>query len=85
MFSRQKNLIFVLPRERTLTMHMLFVFYPLDIVLLNSRQEVVELKRDFRPFTFYRLKRKARYILELKKSTIDKYDLQLGDKISFET
>jgi hypothetical protein len=84
MFSRQKNLIFVLPRERTLLMHMLFVFYPIDVVLLNSRREVIELKRDFRPFSFYRLKNKARYILELKKSAIDKSGLKLGDRISLD-
>jgi len=84
MFSRQKNLVFVLPQERRLVMHMLFVFYPIDVVLLNSRREVVELKRDFRPFGFYRLKSKARYILELKRSTIDKHGLKLGDSISLD-
>ena len=84
MFSRQRDLIFVLPRERTLIMHMLFVFYPIDVVLLDNRQEIVELKPGFRPFSFYRLRRKARYILELKNSTIEKHGLKLGDKISLE-
>ncbi len=84
MFSRQRNLIFILPRERSLTMHMIFVFYPIDVVFLDGRQEIVELKPGLRPFSFYRLKRKARYILELKNSTIEKHRLKLGDKISFD-
>lgn len=84
MLSRQRNLIFVLPRERSLIMHMLFVFYPIDVVLLNSRQEIVELKPGFLPFAFYRLKSKARYVLELENSAIEKLCLKLGDKISFD-
>ncbi len=84
MFSRQRNLIFALPRERSLVMHMLFVFYPIDVVLLDSRHEIVELKPGFRPFAFYRLKRKVRYILELENSAIGKFGLRLGDRISFD-
>jgi len=83
MFSRPKNLIFVLPRERTLLMHMLFVFHPIDVVCLNGRKEIMELKPAFRPFTFYRLKNRSRFILELKNATIEKAGLKPGDSISF--
>ena len=83
MFSRRRYLIFVLPRERKLVMHMFFVLYPIDVVLLNSRREIVELKRGFRPFTFYPLRNKARYILELQKSSIEEHGMKTGDVIDF--
>jgi uncharacterized membrane protein (UPF0127 family) len=83
MFSRQKNLIFVLPRERTLLMHMLFVFYSIDVVGLNSQKKVMELIPGFRPFTFYRLKNRCRFILELRNATIEKAGLKPGDSLSF--
>jgi uncharacterized protein len=83
MFSRRRNLIFALPRERFLTMHMFFVFYPIDVVFLDSRREIVELKARFRPFTLYRLKNRARYIIELQSASIERHGLKIGDKIDF--
>jgi uncharacterized membrane protein (UPF0127 family) len=62
---------------------MFFVFYPIDVVFLNNRREIIELKPGFRPFTIYRLKRKARYIIELQNATIEKHGLKPGARIDF--
>ena len=82
-FSRQKNLIFELKQEKKEIMDMFFVFYPIDLVFLNKDKQVIELKRNFRPFAIYSPKKKTKYILELKKGTIKDFKIKLKDKISF--
>jgi len=48
------------------SIHMFFVFYPLDIIWLDSNQQIVEIKRHVYPFTpFVQPRRKARYVVEL--------------------
>ena len=82
-FSRQKNLIFELKQERKEIIDMFFVFYTIDLILLDKDKKVIELKRNFRPFAIYSPKKKTKYILELKKGTIKDYKIKLRDKISF--
>ena len=83
MFSRPRNLIFALNRPKKVRMHMLFVFFPIDVVFLNLEKEVIEIKENFRPFSVYLAKNKAKYILELGKGAIDRAGIRLGDTLSF--
>ena len=47
--------------------HMLFVFYPLDIVWLDENKIVVD-KKTVKPFTLFAYPKKpARYIVEMRK------------------
>jgi len=82
MFSKQKNLIFKFKEEKIHSLHMFFVFYPIDTIFLNKNKEIVELKENFMPFTFYKAKNKATYILELKRGTINHFDLKVRNIIS---
>lgn len=83
MFSKQKNLIFFFDKEEHVPLHMLFVFFPIDVLYLDENKRIVELKEDFRPFGFYSPKKSARYILELKKGTLRQTDTSLGDQLEF--
>ena len=83
MFSKRKPLIFVFEREKIVPLHMLFVFYPIDVLFLDKNKVVVEIKERFMPFAFYTPKRKAQYIIEIPVKTIKKTKTKLGDKISF--
>ncbi|MDD3178321.1 MAG: DUF192 domain-containing protein [Candidatus ainarchaeum sp.] len=47
------------------SLHMFFVFFPIDVLFLNSNKEIVDIKFNFRPFRFYIPKEKARYVIEL--------------------
>ena len=48
------------------SIHMFFVFYPLDIIWLDSNRQVVEIARKVLPFTPYvQPRRKAKYVVEL--------------------
>ena len=81
MFSRKKNLIFVFDKEKRVSLHMWFVFFPIDVLFLDRDRRVVEIKRNFRPFSFYTSKNKAKYVIEIAENRKDKY--KTGEKINF--
>lgn len=84
MFSlKPKNLIFEFKKEKLTPLHMWFVFYPIDVIYLNSEKVVTELKTNFKPFTFFNPKKKAKYIIELDKGAINKSKTEVGDVFSF--
>ena len=85
MFSvEQKNaLVFKFKKEIIISLHMLFVFYPIDVIFLDKNKKVVDLKKNFRPFAFYNSKKKARYAIELPSGTINRTKTEIGDKIEF--
>src|SRR3990167_9075216 len=71
MFSiKPKPLVFIFKKEKIIPLHMLFVFYPIDVLFLSKNKVVVEIKENFKPFSFYTPKSKAQYIIELPQGTI---------------
>src|SRR3989338_2820298 len=71
MFStKARALIFEFSKEKIFQLHMFFVFYPIDVLFMDKNKKVVEIKQDFRPFTFYTPKSKAQYIIELPNGTV---------------
>ena len=76
-------MILCLRKEVPVNLHMFFVFYSIDVLFLNSNKIVVELKKDFQPFTFYSSKNKAVYIVELQLGAIEKTNTTIGDIIDF--
>ncbi|MEK6984041.1 MAG: DUF192 domain-containing protein [Nanoarchaeota archaeon] len=85
MFSKRqhKGLIFRFRKEKVIALHMLFVFYPIDVLFLDENLIVVDKKENFKPFAFYTSRRKAMYAIELPNGTIKKTRTEIGDKIKF--
>jgi len=83
MFSKKKTLIFIFGKEKIIPLHMLFVFFPIDVLFLDKNKKVVEIKENLRPFSFYTPKNKAKYIIELPFNTIKNSGTRAGDKIGF--
>jgi len=86
MFSTKiidKALVFVLDKEEYVPLHMFFVFQTIDVLFLDTKKKIVELKREFRPFTLYSPSKKARYVIELPGNTIKKNKIKVGDKCEF--
>lgn len=83
MFSKKRKiaLIFKFKKEKIIALHMLFVFYPIDAVFLDKGKRVVDMKKNFRPFAFYKSKKKAMYCIELPQGSIIKANTEIGDKI----
>ncbi|MBI2530471.1 MAG: DUF192 domain-containing protein [Candidatus Diapherotrites archaeon] len=86
MFSRRPDyaLILCMPRESRLgaAIHMLFVFYPIDVLFLNSKKQVVDKALGLRPFALnYAPKRAAKYVVELPEGLGKK--ARIGDLLDF--
>tara|TARA_Y100000310_G_scaffold339113_1_gene430806 strand:- start:833 stop:1132 length:300 start_codon:yes stop_codon:yes gene_type:complete len=65
MFRKKQNLVMIFPKERKISLHMFFVFFPIDVLILNKNKEIIEIKRNFKPFTFWKGKKKSKYVVEL--------------------
>lgn len=65
-------------------LHMLFVFYKIDILWLNKKLEVVDLKQKAMPFTPLLTPRKpAKYVVEMPAGKIKENRIEIGDDIKF--
>ncbi len=82
MFRRKHDLIMHLKKEMKANLHMFFVFYPIDVLLLNKDKRVIEIKENFKPFTFWNSRNKGNYIIELGKEE-SKKKINLGDHLNF--
>lgn len=85
MFSanRKQSLVFKFKNEALISLHMIFVFYPIDVLFLNKNKVVVDKKENFKPFAFCKSRKKAMYAIELPEGAIKKTKTVLGDKIKF--
>lgn len=82
MFRKKQNQLFIFKKERKVSLHNWFVFFPHTVLLLNKNQEIVEIKENFKPFTFYKPKHHAQYIIELAVPA-QTAEYELGDKLEF--
>ena len=84
MFSRKnKTLLFVFNKEKIISLHMFLVFYPIDVLFLNKNKKIVEIKQNFKPFTFHTPQNKAKYVIELPNGTVKRTKTEVGDTIRF--
>tara|TARA_Y100000310_G_C20565550_1_gene755286 strand:- start:242 stop:601 length:360 start_codon:yes stop_codon:yes gene_type:complete len=65
MFSKRKNLVMVFNKERKISLHNCFVFFPIDVLVLDSDKKIIEIKKNFSPFTFWNSVGKGKYVVEL--------------------
>jgi uncharacterized protein len=77
MFSKKKNLVFVFDSEKKISLHMLFVFFPIWVIYINRNMEVVFTKKLYPFISFCEPNVKASYVIEL----IAKPDVKIGDNI----
>lgn len=79
--SKKKSLVLVFRKEQKTPLHMLFVFFPIDVLFLDKKRKVVEIKRNFRPFSFYSPSKESMYVIEVPVGSAGK--TEVGDSISF--
>ncbi|MEK6959151.1 MAG: DUF192 domain-containing protein [archaeon] len=84
MFEEEKNfnyaLVFDMPYESSIgsSIHMIFVFFPIDVLFLDSKKTVVD-KVTLTPFMpNYTPKKAAKYVIEMPKGKAAK--IKVGDK-----
>ncbi len=77
MFNFSKEYDSIILYSKNTSIHMLFVFSPLQIVWLNSKLQVVDIKNAY-PFNIrVSSNKESKYILELRNFS----NLELGDKL----
>lgn len=82
--NRERALIMVFSEERIVPLHMLFVFFPIDILFLDSKKKVVEVFKGAKPFISYiRPKHKAKYVIELSAGAAKAGNIRAGEKLVF--
>tara|TARA_Y100000310_G_C20644970_1_gene796029 strand:- start:103 stop:456 length:354 start_codon:yes stop_codon:yes gene_type:complete len=84
MFSKKpkpsQSVLLKFPKEKIYPIHMLFVFFPIDAIWINSKHQIVHIERNIKPFTPHiNPKTKASYILETTKNATK--NLKIGDKL----
>ena len=61
---------------------MLFVFFSIDMAFLNSKKEVVDIRRNVKPFTLFVMpKKSAKYLMEMNSGEMS--SVKIGDKFNF--
>lgn len=87
MFKKElkRGLILKLPSSRSRSgsaIHMFFVRFPLDIIFADSDKKVVDVV-SIDPWKTYTPKKPAKYVIEMKKGTIESSGTEIGDELDF--
>jgi uncharacterized membrane protein (UPF0127 family) len=82
-YVKNAALVFQFNKERCQSLHMFFVFYPIDVLFLDDKRKVVEMKEGFRPWQVYNTSKKAKYVIELAAGMITKTKTGVGDVIEW--
>ena len=81
---KDKALVFVSPDESIFnsSIDMFFVFFPIDVLWLDSKCEVVDVKQNVRPFSLpIKPKSPAKFVVELPAGSVK--EVKIGDKVIF--
>lgn len=78
MFHPRKNMVMVFPEERRISIHTFFVFYPIEIIVVDKNKIVIEIRKNLKPFTVWNSSQKGKYLLEL---AFPSNDYNLGDML----
>jgi uncharacterized protein len=73
------GLVFVFGKPSRVSLTMFLVFFPIDVLYLDEKRRVVEIKKGFLPFTNYTPRNKAQYIVEFPVGHIK--NTGIGDSI----
>ncbi len=75
--------VFIFGKEAKWELHMLFVFFPIDVLYIDRSRTVVDFKKKLMPFTYYIPRKAASYVIELPEGTISASKTAIGDKIEW--
>ena len=80
--KEKEGVILNMEKESKFLVDMLFVFFNLDLAFLNSKKEIVDIRRNVKPFiSFITPNVKSKYLIEMSSSEMK--NLKIGDKLEF--
>jgi uncharacterized membrane protein (UPF0127 family) len=77
------SMIFKLKKPSKVSIHMLFVFFPIDVIFLNEEKKIMGLSL-LRPWVGYKAMEDIKYIIEMKAGTIEIFHLCTGEEMEFD-
>ncbi|MEA4956782.1 hypothetical protein SDC9_28869 [bioreactor metagenome] len=87
MFEKRLDYILIIKTAKKNTkfyssIHTFFMYINIDVIFLNENKEVTE-TTCISPWKIYKPRHRATYIIELKKGSIEKNRIKIGDKLDF--
>jgi uncharacterized membrane protein (UPF0127 family) len=76
-----KAFIFHLNPKIKYSITMWFVFFKLDVIMLDKDKKVVEIKKNLNSFAIYHPKHKFKYMIEMLPATLD---VNIGDVLDID-
>jgi len=87
--KQDEGMIFKFYFEIKLSFWNLFTFIPLDIIWINKDNIIVDITKNTKPYTkptslqMYVSRRPYKYVLEVNENSLIKYNVKIGDIITF--
>ena len=76
-------LIFYFKKKRIVDLHMLFVPFSIDVLLLDGDLVIMD-TATLRPWVgYYKSKKKGTYVVEMKAGVVVRCGLKVGDRVCF--
>ena len=76
-------MIFVFSKPEAVSVHMLFMRFPIDVIFLNRDKIIIDIAR-LNPWTGYRRVRGVVYFIEMNAGTLERYGLVCGSRLVFD-
>lgn len=83
--DENRGMLFLMPREETQSFWMKNTHIPLDIIFINNNKEIVMIRPNTIPYSKLPVPSDvpAKYVLEVNSDYCKKYNVKIGDKVSF--
>lgn len=76
------SMIFILEKPSSVSIHMIFVFFPIDVIFLNEEKRIEGLS-NLKPWLGFKTMKNVKYIIEMKAGTIEKFNLSACGQMEF--
>ncbi|MCC7576372.1 MAG: DUF192 domain-containing protein [Methanomethylovorans sp.] len=77
-------LVFIMATPRSVSVHMLFVFFPIDVIFLDPDKKILA-TTTLKPWIgLARSPKRTKYIIEMHEGSIEHYNLHPGENIRIE-
>jgi len=80
-----QGMLFVFPDVRPRSFYMKNTQFPLDLIFIDNKNTIVSLQKNAKPFDESPLPSNlpAKYVLELNAGLVDKWGINVGDRVSY--
>ena len=82
--AKRYALVFILPSPRSVSVHMLFVFFPIDVIFLDTDKKILATARLKPWIGLKQSPKKTKYIVEMHSGSIERCKLIPGENLSID-